>query len=37
VTARFDEPGYFRLDCLVDDHLTVHEMHTFFEVTEREV
>jgi hypothetical protein len=37
VTARFDEPDYFRLDCLVDDHLTVHEMHTFFEVTEREV
>ncbi len=34
VTTRFDEPGFYRLDCLVDDHLTVHEMQTFVEVTD---
>lgn len=34
VTARFDEAGFFRLNCLVDDHLTVHDMQTFIEVTE---
>lgn len=34
VTARFDEAGFFRLDCLVDDHLTEHEMQTFIEVNE---
>jgi len=34
VTVRFEEAGFFRLNCLVDDHLTAHEMQTFFEVTE---
>jgi len=34
VTVRFDGAGFFRLDCLVDDHLTEHEMQTFFEVTD---
>ncbi len=34
VTARFEEAGFFRLDCLVDDHLTEHEMQTFIEVNE---
>lgn len=34
VTVLFEEPGFFRLDCLVDDHLTAHEMQTFFEVTD---
>ena len=34
VTARFDEAGFFRLNCLVDDHLTAHEMQTFIEVNE---
>lgn len=32
VTARFEEAGFFRLDCLVDDHLTEHGMQTFIEV-----
>lgn len=34
VTVRFDEAGFYRLNCLVDDHLTEHEMQTFIEVTE---
>lgn len=34
VTVQFDESGFFRLNCLVDDHLTEHEMQTFFEVTD---
>ena len=34
VTARFDSAGFFRLNCLVGDHLIVHEMQTFIEVTE---
>lgn len=34
VVARFDDAGVYRLNCLVDDHLTVHEMQTFIEVTE---
>jgi plastocyanin len=34
VTARFDDPGFYRLNCLVDDHLTAHEMQTLIEVTE---
>jgi plastocyanin len=34
LTARFDEAGFFRLNCLVDDHLTAHEMQTFVEVTD---
>lgn len=34
VTVRFTEVGFHRLNCLVDDHLTAHEMQTLFEVTE---
>lgn len=34
VTVRFDEPGFHRLDCLVDDHLVAHGMQSFVEVTE---
>ncbi len=34
VTARFEEAGFFRLNCLVDDHLIEHEMQTFVEVNE---
>ncbi len=34
VTVLFEEAGFFRLDCLVDDHLTAHEMQTFIEVTD---
>ncbi len=34
VTVLFDETGFFRLNCLVDDHLTEHDMQTFFEVTD---
>lgn len=34
VTARFEEAGFFRLNCLVDDHLIEHEMQTFIEVNE---
>ena len=37
VTVLFDEAGFFRLNCLVDDHLTAHEMQTFFEVTDPDV
>ena len=33
VTVRFDEPGYYRLNCLVDDHLTAHGMQAIIEVT----
>lgn len=34
VTVQFDEAGFYRLDCLVDDHLTAHGMQTFIEVTD---
>lgn len=34
LTVRFEQVGFFRLNCLVDDHLTVHEMQTFVEVTD---
>jgi plastocyanin len=34
VTVLFTEPGYYRLDCLVDDHLTTHRMQSIVEVTE---
>ncbi len=34
VTVQFDEAGFFRLNCLVDNHLTEHEMQTFFEVAD---
>lgn len=34
LTVLFEEEGFFRLNCLVDDHLTEHDMQTFFEVTD---
>ena len=34
VTVRFDDAGFYQLNCLVDDHLTVHRMQTLVEVTE---
>ena len=34
VTARFDDAGFYRLNCLVGDHLTVHRMQTVIEVTD---
>ena len=34
LTVLFEEDGFFRLNCLVDDHLTEHDMQTFFEVTD---
>ena len=37
VTVQFDEAGFYRLDCLVDDHLTAHGMQTFIEVTDPDV
>jgi uncharacterized cupredoxin-like copper-binding protein len=33
VTVLFEEPGFYRLDCLVDDHLTEHGMQAIVEVT----
>lgn len=34
VTVLFEEPGYYRLNCLVDDHLTLHSMQAIVEVTD---
>ena len=34
VTVLFEEPGFYRLNCLVDDHLTEHGMQAIVEVTE---
>lgn len=34
VTVLFDEPGFYRLNCLVDDHLTAHAMQAIVEVTD---
>ena len=34
VTVLFEEPGFYRLNCLVDDHLTAHGMQAVVEVTE---
>jgi len=34
LTVLFEQSGFFRLNCLVDDHLTAHEMQTFVEVTD---
>lgn len=34
VTVLFEEPGFYGLRCLVDDHLTTHGMQTFVEVAE---
>lgn len=34
VTVLFEAPGYYRLNCLVDNHLTEHEMQAVVEVTE---
>lgn len=33
VTVLFEEPGFYRLNCLVDDHLTEHGMQAIVEVT----
>ena len=33
VTVFFEEPGFYRLNCLVDDHLTEHDMQAIVEVT----
>lgn len=33
VTVLFEEPGFYRLNCLVDDHLTAHAMQAIIEVT----
>ena len=34
LTALFEAPGFYRLNCLVDDHLTAHQMQTIVEVTD---
>lgn len=34
VTVLFEEPGFYRLNCLVDNHLTEHDMQAIIEVTE---
>lgn len=34
LTVLFGEPGFYRLNCLVDDHLTAHGMQAVIEVTE---
>lgn len=33
LTVHFVEPGFYRLNCLVDDHLTAHRMQSIVEVT----
>lgn len=32
LVVQFEEPGYYRLRCNVDDHLTVHDMQVLVEV-----
>ena len=34
VTVLFEEAGYYRLNCLVDNHLTEHGMQAIVEVTD---
>jgi len=34
VTVRLAESGIYQLNCLVDDHLTVHQMQEFIEVVD---
>jgi plastocyanin len=34
VTVLFEEPGFYRLNCLVDDHLTEHGMQAVVEVVD---
>ena len=34
VTVTFEEPGFYRLNCLVDTHLTEHNMQAIVEVTD---
>jgi plastocyanin len=34
VTVLFEEPGLYRLNCLVDNHLTEHGMQAIVEVTD---
>ncbi len=33
VTVLFEEPGFYQLNCLVDNHLTEHGMQAIIEVT----
>ncbi len=34
LTVLFEEAGFYQLNCLVDDHLTGHQMQSFVEVTD---
>ena len=34
LTVEFEEPGFYQLNCLVDNHLTEHGMQAIVEVTE---
>lgn len=34
LTVLFEEAGFYRLNCLVDNHLTEHDMQAIVEVTE---
>lgn len=34
ITATFDQVGFYRISCFVDDHLIGHQMFTFVEVTD---
>jgi plastocyanin len=34
LTVLLDEPGIYRLECLVDDHLTTHRMRVLIEVAD---
>lgn len=34
LTVQFEQPGFYQLNCLVDDHLTLHSMQAIVEVTE---
>jgi plastocyanin len=34
LTVLFEQPGFYQLNCLVDDHLTRHSMQALVEVTD---
>jgi plastocyanin len=34
LTVDFEEPGFYQLNCLVDNHLTEHNMQAIVQVTE---
>jgi plastocyanin len=34
VTVLFEDPGFYRFNCLVDNHLTQHDMQAIIEVTD---